>query len=175
MKRYLLLALASLVTFTSIAQTDNNKIVIGKIDSVNSTVLKENRKIWVYLPNTEPNNKQRYPVLYLLDGEGHFQSVAGMIQQLSQVNGNTILPEMIVVGIPNTDRTRDLTPTHIVSDLPMMDSGFSKNTGGGENFAAFMEKELIPYIDSKYQTQPFRLLVGRRNKSSIREFKLVTK
>jgi hypothetical protein len=83
-----------------------------------------------------------------------------MIQQLSQVNGNTIVPEMIIVGIPNTDRTRDLTPTHIVSDLPMMDSGFSKNTGGGENFAAFMEKELIPYIDSKYQTQPYRLLVG---------------
>ena len=83
-----------------------------------------------------------------------------MIQQLSQVNGNTIVPEMIIVGIPNTDRTRDLTPTHIASDLPMMDSGFSKNTGGGENFAAFMEKELIPYIDSKYQTQPFRMLIG---------------
>ena len=160
MKRYLLLALVSIITLASIAQADNNKIVIGKIDSVYSTTLKENRKIWIYLPNDDPGNKQRYPVVYLLDGEGHFQSVAGMIQQLSQVNGNTIVPEMIVVGIPNTDRTRDLTPTHIVSDLPMMDTAFSKTSGGGENFATFLEKELIPYVDSKYQTQPFRLLIG---------------
>ena len=67
---------------------------------------------------------------------------------------------MIVVGIPNTDRTRDLTPTHIESDLPMMDSNSTKTTGGGENFAAFLEKELMPHIDSLYPTQPFRLLVG---------------
>ena len=30
----------------------------------------------------------------------------------------------------------------------MMDSGFSKKTGGGENFAAFLQKELIPHVDS---------------------------
>src|SRR5688572_1820203 len=83
-----------------------------------------------------------------------------MIQQLSQVNGNTIVPEMIVVAIPNTNRTRDLTPTRIQSDLPMMDSNFSKSTGGGEEFTAFMAKELIPHIDSLYPTQPFRVLIG---------------
>jgi len=106
------------------------------------------------------NPSQRYPVVYLLDGDGHFESVVGMIQQLSQVNGNTIVPEMIIVGIPNTDRTRDLTPTHITSDPPMMDDNSSKNTGGGENFTAFMEKELMPHIDSLYPTQPFRVLIG---------------
>jgi uncharacterized protein len=159
MKNVILSILLLITSLSNFAQIDN-KVVIGNIDSIRSSILNENRKIWVYTPNNDPGNKQRYPVLYLLDGEGHFQSVAGMVQQLSQVNGNTIVPEMIVVGIPNTDRTRDLTPTHIESDLPMMDSGFSKNTGGGENFAAFLEKELIPYVDSKYQTQPFRLLVG---------------
>lgn len=160
MKNSIVFSLFIIISLNSLAQTDN-KIVIGKIDSVNSTILKENRKVWIYTPNMDgQNSNQRYPVLYLLDGEGHFQSVVGMIQQLSQVNGNTIVPEMIIVGIPNTDRTRDLTPTHVESDLPMMSSEFSKNTGGGENFAAFMEKELIPYIDSKYQTQPFRLLIG---------------
>ena len=41
---------------------------------------------------------------------------------MSQVNGNNVYPEMIVVAIPNTDRTRDLTPTHVVNDPPMMDS-----------------------------------------------------
>ena len=150
------------ISLFSYEQTDN-KIVIGKVDSVYSTILKEQRKVWVYIPNMKTgvqNPSQRYPVVYLLDGEGHFESVVGMIQQLSQVNGNTIVPEMIIVGIPNTDRTRDLTPTHIASDPPMMDSNFSKTTGGGENFIAFMAKELMPHIDSIYPTQPFKILIG---------------
>ena len=161
MKKYFLLLLVAIISLTSNGQA-NNQIVIGKVDSVYSTILKEKRKVWVYVPNMDgmQNTGQRFPVLYLLDGDGHFHSMVGLIQQLSQVNGNTILPEMIVVGIPNTDRTRDLTPTRIVSDLPMMDSNFSKNTGGGKNFAAFLEKELIPHIDSAFPTQPYRLLVG---------------
>lgn len=151
-----------IISLISVAQADN-KIVIGKVDSVYSAVLKEQRKVWVYVPNMKTgmqNSGQRYPVVYLLDGDGHFESVVGMIQQLSQVNGNTIVPEMIIVAIPNTDRTRDLTPTYIASDPPMMDSNSSKNTGGGENFTAFMEKELIPHIDSIYPTQPFRVFIG---------------
>jgi predicted alpha/beta superfamily hydrolase len=162
MKNILAFILIAITSLSSHAQTDN-KIVIGKVDSVYSTILKESRKVWVYLPNMKAgmqNPGQRYPVVYLLDGDGHFESVVGMIQQLSQVNGNTIVPEMIIVGIPNTDRTRDLTPTHITSDPPMMDISSSKNTGGGENFTAFMEKELIPHIDSLYPTQPYRILIG---------------
>jgi len=157
-----ILFLFVLSSLSSRSQIDN-KIVIGKIDSVYSTILKEQRKVWIYIPNIKTGVQdpgKRYPVVYLLDGEGHFESVAGMIQQLSQVNGNTIVPEMIIVGIPNTDRTRDLTPTHIVSDLPMMDINSSKSTGGGENFTSFIAKELMPHIDSLYPTQPFRVLIG---------------
>src|SRR4030095_5627553 len=162
MKNIFLFILSLISVVADLAQTDN-KIVIGKVDSVYSTVLKEQRKIWVYVPNMNSglqNSKQRFPVLYLLDGDAHFNSVVGMIQQLSQVNGNTIFPEMILVAIPNTDRTRDLPPPHIESDPPMMDNAFSKSTGGGENFAAFLQKELIPHVDSSYLTQPFRVLVG---------------
>ncbi|MEO6686351.1 MAG: alpha/beta hydrolase-fold protein, partial [Dyadobacter sp.] len=133
------------------------------IDSIDSKILHENRKIWVYVPNSGTNDiysKQHYPVVYLLDGDAHFYSVVGMIQQLSSVNGNTICPEMIVVGIPNTDRTRDLTPTHVAVDAPYMDSNFSKSSGGGEQFTSFIEKELIPYIDSAYPTQAYRMLIG---------------
>lgn len=149
-------------SFFASAQLEN-KIVLGTIDSIDSKILREPRKIWVYVPNTGPGgiySKQRYPVVYLLDGDAHFYSVVGMIQQLSQVNGNTICPEMIVVGIPNTDRTRDLTPTHIISDLPMMDSTSSVTSGGGEKFISFIEKELIPHIDSLYPTEPYRMLIG---------------
>jgi predicted alpha/beta superfamily hydrolase len=144
------------------AQTDN-RIIIGKIDSIQSTILNEKRKIWVYVPGggaLDIYSKQRYPVVYLLDGDGHFSSVVGMIQQLSTVNGNMICPEMIVVGITNTDRTRDLTPTHIDVDPPYMDSASAKTSGGGEKFISFIEKELMPYIESNYPTEPYKMLVG---------------
>ena len=83
-----------------------------------------------------------------------------MTQQLSSVNGNTICPEMIVVGIPNTDRTRDLTPTHVNADPPFMDSNFTKTSGGGEKFIEFIEKEVMPHIDSAYPTEPYKILIG---------------
>jgi len=82
-----------------------------------------------------------------------------MIQQLSSVNGNTISPQMIVVGIPNTDRTRDLTPTHIESG-PFGAGDSDQTSGGGELFTNFIEKELMPHIDSLYPTSPYRVLIG---------------
>ncbi len=140
-------------------KVDKANIVIGKTDSVQSNILGEQRKIWVHVPDGDVNSKARYPVVYLLDGDGHFSSVVGMIQQLS-TGGNNNCPKMIVVAIPNTDRTRDLTPTHIDADPPFMDSSFSKTSGGGENFIAFMEKELIPYIEAKYPAAPYKMLIG---------------
>ncbi|WP_367881823.1 alpha/beta hydrolase-fold protein [Ferruginibacter sp.] len=59
-------------------------MTVGTIDSIQSKILNEQRKIWRYLPNSgQADSKQRYPVLYLLDGDVHFYSVVGMIQHLS--------------------------------------------------------------------------------------------
>ena len=162
MRKFFLLCSITFIVSSAIAQNDN-KIVIGKIDSVYSYILKEPRKIWIYTPDMTSGDHSaghKYPVLYLLDGDGHFPSIVGLVQQLSQVNGNSVLPEMIIVGIPNTDRTRDLTPTHISSDPPMMDINSSKTTGGGENFVDFIEKELMPHVDSIYPTAPYKILIG---------------
>jgi predicted alpha/beta superfamily hydrolase len=156
---FLAFCLLATLTFSQ-GKVEKENIVIGKIDSVQSNILGENRKIWVYVPDGAVNNAARFPVVYVLDGDGHFSSVVGVTQQLSTINGNTMCPKMIIVGISNTDRTRDLTPTHIDADPPFMDSTFSKTSGGGENFIAFMEKELMPYIDAKYPTAPYKMLIG---------------
>lgn len=162
MKQIAYLCFLILLHIQTIAQ-NNNKIILGNIDTLDSKILGEKRPIWVYVPNTMGPNiygKKHYPVIYLLDGEGHFYSVVGMTQQLSTVNGNTICPEMIVVGIPNTDRTRDLTPTHINGQEPFIDSLSSINSGGGEKFISFIEKELMPFIESRYPTEPYKMLIG---------------
>lgn len=140
-------------------KSPSSQISIGTIDSLFSKTLNEERKVWVYVPQSAtqfPNSK--YPVVYLLDGDAHFSSVVGMIQQLSTVNGNTLCPEMIVVGITNTDRTRDLTPTHMKEIFG--DTLFPKTSGGGENFTKFIADELIPYIDGHYPTTPYRTMIG---------------
>ncbi len=137
----------------------SSQISFGTIDSLFSKTLNEQRKVWVYVPESAakfPSNK--YPVVYLLDGDAHFYSVAGLIHQLSTINGNTLCPEMIVVGIPNTDRIRDLTPTYVKKVFG--DTTFSRASGGGENFTKFIADELIPYIDSHYPTTPYRTMIG---------------
>ena len=159
MGKYLLLLIS--IAVLSCSRHDDGKeqskhdLNFGVIDSIHSDILDENRKIWVYSP---PDTTQRYPLLVLLDGDAHYFSVAGMIQQLSTVNGNTIYPEMVVVAIPNTDRTRDLTPYHVTHIF--RDTAFAKTSGGGENFTKFIEKELLPYVDKKYPTSLHRTLVG---------------
>ena len=163
MKKWFLLTLSVLLPLLTLSQS-TKQIVIGQIDSLASKILHEKRKIWVHVPDSyrqEASSQRRYPVVYLLDGDSHFPSVVGMIHQLSTVNGNTICPEMIVVGIPNTNRMRDLTPTPGGGMIPSAaDSTRLKNSGGGEKFTAFIEGELIPHIDSLYPTAPYKVLIG---------------
>lgn len=152
---FTLLFFCLLFHITSFSQhIDNGKINIGEIDTIQSEILNETRRLWVHVPLTEPNSGERFPVVYLLDGSAHFPSVVGMTRQLSTINGNTVVPKMIVVGIPNTDRTRDLTPSHDPN------SGPQNTSGGGEAFMDFLQKELMPYIDSKYPTSPYKLYIG---------------
>ena len=149
----------------STKETSNaaNEISFGQIDSLYSETLGESRKIWVHLPAgaDDPTfSSKKYPVLYLLDGPGHFYSVTGMIRQLSTSNGNTVVPQMIIVAIPNTNRTRDLTPTHTDINPFGSDVAWLKDSGGGEKFNDFLENELIPFIDKKYSTTTYRTYVG---------------
>ena len=138
--KHLFAVVLLVITATCFAQPNN--ITIGKIDTVQSKILGETRRIWVYIPASTSNKlftKQFYPVVYLLDGPSHFHSLTGLIQQLSFVSGNTVVPEMIVVGIQNTDRTRDLTPTHSTASPYGQTPEMLKTSGGGDNFLAFIE------------------------------------
>lgn len=146
-----LLVLLLLASATGYAQKDN-RIVIGTTETVHSSILSEDRAILVHIPQGQPG--QRYPVLYVLDGEDHFESAVAITEQLSGV-----FPQLIVVGIANTVRQRDLTPNkgHVGK---ILSAAQSAKSGGGENFISFLEKELIPYIDSHYPTAPYRILSG---------------
>lgn len=143
------------LSFLCIQLHAQDDIVIGKTYNIESKILKEGRTINISLPSDYEGGNSRYPVLYLLDGGYHFNHTSSLVEYLA---GNERIPHMIVVGILNTDRTRDLTPVAME-----LDEETSKNMitrGGADNFLAFMEKELIPHIESNYRTAPYRVLVG---------------
>ncbi|WP_428331168.1 alpha/beta hydrolase-fold protein [Mucilaginibacter sp.] len=162
MKPFLLILLLSIFSSVTAQDIKNGQIISGHTDTVQSKILGEKRAVWIHLPEGagSPENAMRYPVVYLLDGAEFFSPVTGMITYLSEKNGNMICPDMIVVGITNTDRTRDLTPTYGKLDFTDKPTDDFKTSGGGEKFTAFIEKELIPHIDSIYPAAPFRMLVG---------------
>lgn len=158
----LILQCILIIWLTAAHAQQKNDLVIGSVVDFHSQILNEQRKIWVHVPGSYgagTRAKRKFPVVYLLDAEKNFTGVVGMIDLLSSMNGNNIFPEMIIVGIPNTDRIRDLTPTHVVDGL-WIDSSMARRSGGGEVFLAFIEKELIPFIDSNYRTSPYRMLIG---------------
>ena len=145
-------------------QVEDQSVTIGEKYSITSTVLGEDRPYWVYLPASyasDVGTPKNYPVLYLLDGDAHFHSVSGVNYQMSSgINGSNQIPELIVVAIPNTDRTRDLTPTHSTIGIDGEDAAFLESSGGGDAFLQFIRDELMPKIDSNYRTTSDRTLVG---------------
>jgi predicted alpha/beta superfamily hydrolase len=146
------------------AAPSDNRYVIGERFSLHSQILKEERTYWVYLPRSYGEKfyaLRKYPVMYLLDGYAHFHSASGVVGFMSEgMNGNIEIPEMIIVAIPNTQRTRDLTPTHTTRDEQEKEVPSLASSGGGEVFLDFFQKELIPQIERDYRTMPFRMLVG---------------
>src|SRR5262245_25731173 len=101
-----------------LAQSPATPLTIGETFTIQSRALGETRRINVYLPPpyADSSNK-RFPVLYMPDGgiAEDFLHVAGLVQV--SVGNGTMRP-MVLVGIENTERRRDLTgPTEVASDL----------------------------------------------------------
>jgi hypothetical protein len=138
-------------------------ITVGEKSSLRSVVLGEERPYWVYVPSSYHETKyapRSYPVLYLLDGNSNFYSAIGTVDVMSSgLSGSIQIPELIVVAVPNTDRTRDFTPTHTVR-RPEGDDPSLANSGGGDAFLRFLGDELMPRIDRTYRTKPYRIIVG---------------
>ncbi|HEU0176200.1 MAG TPA: alpha/beta hydrolase-fold protein [Blastocatellia bacterium] len=124
---------------------------------IKSVVLGEDRTILVRTPPGYDHDGQRYPVLYLTDGDAHLGHTASTIEFLAR-SGR--MPEMIVVAITNTDRTRDLTPTNASMWRPDGSEMKFPTSGGADRFLKFIETELIPKIEKDYRTQPYRVFAG---------------
>ena len=134
-----------------LSQNNDKQIVIGKVDSLYSETLKEQREIWIQVPENF-NSTNQYPVIYVLDASKNFYSIVGISKHLTPWK----IPESIIVGITNTDRIRDFTPTNV----PFQRGHESKTSGGADNFIRFIDQELKPFINSKYPTENNTTIIG---------------
>ena len=115
----------------------------------------EKRIINVWAPPEYAQNSDSLAVLYMADGgiEEDFPHIANTIAEL--VKAKKIQP-LILVGIENTVRRRDLTGfTEIDSDKKA-----APVNGGSENFRKFIKEELIPHINKHYRTSKRKGIIG---------------
>jgi predicted alpha/beta superfamily hydrolase len=135
----------------AMSQTKRETFNIGEKVWIHSDVLDESRELLIYLPQDYDHSDEKYPVLYLLDGEWHFIHTSGIVQFLARPRVERT-PKMMVVAVVNTSRGRDFSP----STWP----GYRTYTGGADDFIRFLKTELIPFIDKNYRTQAKKILVG---------------
>jgi predicted alpha/beta superfamily hydrolase len=126
-----------------------------RVETLASARLGESREFWVSLPDRYSASDERYRVLYMMDGDFNFNS--GMIGGLRHAAQAGEIPEFIIVGIKNTNRSKDSFP----EEITYHDGG--KAGGRANQYLAFIREELSPYIDKTYRTQNYRVLYGTSN------------
>lgn len=146
-----------------LAQQQGEDIIIGKIKKIQSKVLNEERVLFIHVPPEYDQSQEKLPVLYVLDGEGNFFFSTAIVNFLSRTQA---ISRMIVIGIPNTNRMRDFTPSHVAE---------TATSGGADNFLKFLQEELFPHVEKNYRTQPFRILCGHSLCGMFSLYTLVTK
>ena len=136
---------------------DNQLLGLGTQYILKSEILQEDRPIIISLPIGYENNEYNYPVLYLLDGLGNIKHQVGTVELLTE---SGIVPPMIIVALESLDRARDLTPSNAGQDAYAGTDTDIPQSGGAPKFLQFLERELIPYVESNFRTHPYRLIEG---------------
>jgi len=118
--------------------------------------LRRKRRIAVLLPWNYENTTQRYPVLYLQDGQNLFEQDApfgtwGVDKQLASLAQQN-KGDFIVVAIDHGGKER------IQEFLPYNTTKWGE--GLGRNYAHFLAETLKPYIDQHFRTLPDRAHTG---------------
>lgn len=126
--------------------------------------------LFIDLPPGYSTSDSNYPVVYMLDAYETFGLYLQTYQQLLFMHE---IPELIIVGISYqiegdfyTEglreyldiRARDYLPTYLTWEETKEKHGkfadYVRLSGGGKEFQSFLEKELIPFMESEYRTDP---------------------
>lgn len=138
-----------------VAATPSGVAALGETFTIESKILGERRVINVYVPPGYADAKDRYPVLFMPDG-GMAEDFPHVVGSVDVSIKNAVIRPLIVVGVENTDRRRDLAgPTTVEAEREM-----APRAGGADTFRAFLRDELKPLIARRYRTTGESGLIG---------------
>ena len=163
------LALFSVFFSCAITQAADDHIGdwVSMRTSIQSGILQEERPIRIHLPRKYELSGGRYPVLFVLDAdqEDLFKYAvrdAGLLADRGEI------PAMIIVGIENTNRLRDM-------NVPDFEYQGEAVVGGAGKFLDFIKEELVPYIDEKYRTSHPKIVFGGSASATFSIFAMVSR
>lgn len=148
----LLIILLTLFACSNPERKETNSNSLNKEISLYSGAVRDSFYISIQLPEDYYNDSiVKYPTVYVLDANFHFPMLASVVRQY-EMGG--LLPPMILVGIGyksfklmDSLRVRDyMYPAALPSDE-------MNAVGGGKKFDEFLINQLVPYVDSSYNTQ----------------------
>lgn len=150
-----LLTVILFLTSCSNASQPNDPIPEHETFKIQSQQIGEERTINIWTPEDYKMTSDSLPVMYMADGgvKEDFPHIANTLAEL--IKEKKIKP-LILVGIENTQRRRDLTGFTEVEK----DKEIAPVVGGSEKFRAFIKDELFPEINKKYRTTNEKSIIG---------------
>ena len=145
------------ISFWAFGNNPKNKDDVPNYEtfSINSTNVGEQRIINVWIPEEYKRKPFALPVMYMLDG-GVKEDFPHIVATVSKLVSSHKIPPLLVVGIENTQRRRDLTGfTEIEKDKEI-----APVVGGSDKFRAFIKDELFLEIEKRYRVSNQRVLIG---------------
>ncbi len=150
-----LLLLVAVSSWTN-AKQPKDKVPSHDEFTIESKQVGETRNINVWTPPEYKTGTDSLPVMYMADGGIVDEDFPHIANTLSALIIAKKIPPMILVGIANTQRRRDLTgPTEIAKDKEI-----APIVGGSEKFRAFIKEELFPEINKRYRTTKEKSIIG---------------
>lgn len=131
--------------------------IVGEVitEQIELPTFSDKRTLRIYLPPNYHTSTQRYPVIYMPDGQNIYDkktATAGewqideLMERLAADNSKLT---SIVVGIDHADENRR-------DEYMPFRYSWSLFSGKGEEYADWLAFSLKPYIDKKYRTLPER-------------------
>lgn len=157
MKSIYCLIITGIIFFSSCSKVSQTNDPVPEHDTftIQSKQIGEKRTINVWTPADYKTSLDDLPVMYMADGgiEEDFPHIANTLEKL--IEEGKIEP-LILVGIENTERRRDLTGFTEVAE----DKEIAPVVGGSEKFRAFIKDELFSEIDKRYRITNEKSIIG---------------
>ena len=157
MKNLIYIFIIAFICFSSCsnANEQNDPIPVHENFTIQSNVLNENRNIYVWLPENYNSTTDSFPVMYMPDG-GIKEDLPHIATTLAKLIQEKKINPLILVGIENTNRKRDLTGFTVVKK----DKEIAPEFGGSNQFRSFITNELFPEIQNRYRITNEKTIIG---------------